>query len=191
MQSDKVVRDMFKFLNQDILKSQLIIASLYLSAYEMLIHSVVERIKEFYIRGFDGEKYIYGEDYKNDVKSLYKQDIVVASSLWLRDNGAITDDDVENIKAFKLHRNDIAHELPKYLLDSDFNVEFSYFGEMEALYKKICMWWFKEVEVSVNPEFDTVDLETLDYDMAISTAIFPMTHLVNIAQNEFTNTKAQ
>ncbi len=185
MEKNKVLKDIEKFFHDDKLKFQLITASIYLSAYEILIYSIVEKIKQFYVIGYDGEKNIYSDNYNKDVKCLYKKDIVIASALWLMNQSAISEDEVNIIKALKKHRNDIAHELPKYLTDSSFNLHFSLFEKMEMLHKKICLWWFKEIEVSINPSFDLINLNNLDYEEIISTVILPMTRIIYIVRNEY------
>lgn len=41
------------FLNPEVLRPNLIMASLYIAAFEMLKDTIVERIRDFYITGFD------------------------------------------------------------------------------------------------------------------------------------------
>lgn len=50
---EKNFRDWMKFLDADEVRFQLISASLYLTAYDLLVNSVIEKIKDFYITGFD------------------------------------------------------------------------------------------------------------------------------------------
>lgn len=42
-----------RFLNPETLRSNLIVASIFLAAYEILRQSIIERIRDFYIKGFD------------------------------------------------------------------------------------------------------------------------------------------
>ena len=49
---DKILRDWIKFLNPNEVKFQLTIASLYLTSYEFLIESIVQKTKDFYTNGF-------------------------------------------------------------------------------------------------------------------------------------------
>lgn len=181
---DKIYKDWIKFLNADEVKFNLICSSLYLTAYELLIDSFVKKTKEFFIVGFTKEEWTISKDYKSQVKALYPKDIVVASAMWLKNIDAITEEDIEKIKAFKTHRNALAHELPKVITDSDFDLNLSYFKEIRDLYKKIHLWWFKEVEFSLNPNLDNIDPESLDYDEVLSFIMMPMDYMINIVNDE-------
>lgn len=50
---DKVRTDWQNFLNPDVLRPTLIVASLYIAAYEVLKDTIIEQIKSFYTFGFD------------------------------------------------------------------------------------------------------------------------------------------
>ncbi len=55
---DDIKRSWERFLDPDSLRSNLIIASIFITAYEMLEDSIVDRIRTFFINGFneDGMK---------------------------------------------------------------------------------------------------------------------------------------
>jgi hypothetical protein len=181
---DKFYKDWLKFLDAEEVKFNLICSSLYLTAYELLIDSFVKKTKEFFITGFTKEEWTISEHYKTQVKALCPKDIVIASAMWLRNLEVITEEDVDKIKAFKMHRNSLAHDLPKIITDSDFNMNLAYFKEIRYLYKKIHLWWFKEVEFSLNPSLDNVNPESLDYDQVLSFIMMPMDYMINIVDDE-------
>jgi len=56
-----------------------------------------------------------GPEYQEHVVSLCPKDRLHASCLWFRKMGAIDDGDINTIREIRKHRNDIAHELPKYI----------------------------------------------------------------------------
>lgn len=173
-----------KFLNADEVKFQLTTASLYLTAYELLIESIVQKTKDFFTNGFKDGEWVIDDKYKTIVRALCKEDIVVASAMWLQNLNVITDKEVEKIKMYKEHRNDIAHELPKIISDSDYNIKTEHFIDIRNLYYKIQLWWFKEIELTTNPDFDEIDHDNLDYDEALSIVMLPMEYMVNIVNDE-------
>lgn len=94
-------------------------AGLILIVYEMMKQAVVTDVREFYLRGFDESGMLYDEEgYARDVKYLDRSRFR-ASAKWLVKSGAITDEQVEVLERLYVHRKDIAHELPKYLIDVD------------------------------------------------------------------------
>jgi len=165
-------------------KFQLTCASFYLAAYELLIYSIVIKTKDFYTRDLSNGKLGLSKDYKKKVKALFPQDIVVASSLWLYELNAITEAEVEKIKEYKNHRNDIAYELPKIISDSEYDVKIKYFKEVRDLYKKIQLWWILEVELPTNDSLGSIDFEKIDTDELVSLIMIPMDYLLNIVSEE-------
>jgi hypothetical protein len=110
-----------KLLNPDAVKSNLILSSLYLTAYELLKDAIIENIRGFFPFEYKDGKAVLDEQYKDQVVRVHK-DLMNASCLWLQRNGVITEGEVEEIKNIRKHRNQIAHELPKLLGDADLNL---------------------------------------------------------------------
>jgi len=78
------------FLNPEIVRPKLIVASVYIAAYEVLKSTIVQRIKSFYTLGG-----IYKEDhpkYQSEVLSRNRSP-VYASLDWLRESHAIDDNE--------------------------------------------------------------------------------------------------
>ena len=154
--------DSDKFFDQDIVKSNLTLSALYLLAYELLKDAIVVNIKRFFSFEFtDDGKAIPDEQYKNEVTRVHK-DILYASCLWLQHNGVITETEVEEIQNIRKHRNQIAHELPRLLSDTDLNLNPEYFLQIRKLLEKIEMWWIKNVDIPTNSEFDDVEVDEKD-----------------------------
>lgn len=181
---EKTYKDWIKFLSPDEVKFNLISASIYITAYDNLITTVIDKIREFYIEGFDENGYIINDDYKIQVKELYKKDVVIASLLWLENNNAITSEEVERVKVFKIHRNEIAHELTKILTDSDYRVKTEYIDEIKNILFKIHKWWFIEFEMSVNPELGDLNIEELDFNEVLLLPMLPVNYMLNIINDE-------
>jgi hypothetical protein len=91
--------------------------------------------------------------YKNEVTKVHK-DLLHASCLWLQRNGAITEDDLRKIESIRRHRNQVAHELPRLLIDGDINLNLGYFLQIRELLEKIELWWVTNVEIPTNQDFD-------------------------------------
>ena len=180
---DKVLNDWLKFLNPNEVKFQLTCASLFLTAYELLMDSVVRKTKDFFIDGYKDGENTYSSEYSK-VREFYKKDIVIASAMWLADLNAIDKNDIETIKKFKEYRNLLAHEMPKIISDTSHDVKTEYMQEMRDLYRKISLWWFVEIEATVNPDLDGVDLDKLNYDEVLSFVMLPMEYMVNIVNDE-------
>jgi hypothetical protein len=53
-----------QFLDPKILRTHLISASLYIATFEMLKASIVDRVKNYYLNGFDENGYLFSEEYK-------------------------------------------------------------------------------------------------------------------------------
>lgn len=181
---EKYYKDWMKLLDENEVKFQLITASLYLTAYDLLIDTIIRKIEEFYIDGFDENGFIISEIYKSEVKGLYKKDIVIASTKWLVNNEVINETELERIKIFKLHRNELAHELTQMIADSDANTKTEYIREIRDLYFKILKWWFIEFECQVNPDLGKLDTDTLDYDEVLMMQMLPMNFMIKIVNDE-------
>ncbi|MCJ8145335.1 hypothetical protein MKI79_00105 [Acinetobacter sp. A3.8] len=180
----KIYKDWMKFLDPEEVKFQLISASLYLTAYDLLIDCIIQKIKSFYTNGFDESGWILDTEYETQVRELYRKDIIIASLIWLEKNGVISKDDIQNVKYFKIHRNELAHELSKMISDSGKRTKTEYIGQIRDLYFKIQKWWFVEFEMTINPELSNVDPNELDYEEVLSFIMMPMNYMVDITNEE-------
>lgn len=162
-------------LNHQVTKNNLILSSLYLSAYELLKYSVIERIKGFFTFDFEEDKTVIDDQYKDEVLKLHK-DPFIASCLWLEKNGAITEAEIEQIKETRSHRNEIAHELPKVLVEG-FEVHIDCFLDIRRLLEKIDKWWIQNVDIPSNSDNDGIIIRD---DDIYSGATIIIDHLVSI-----------
>lgn len=132
----------------------LLIASSFLVGYELLHSTIVQGVKDFYCT-LDTPREI--KQYNEKMKSLHK-DRMVASCLWLQNRGAITPEEVAVLAKIREHRNLIAHELPAVLIDHEMEIDSNLFSQMVLLQRKIDLWWFAEVEMSINPDLEGVEV---------------------------------
>ena len=150
-----------KFLNPDAIKSNLILSALYLVAYELLKAAIIDNIRDFFSFEYRDGKATPDKQYEDEVIRVHK-DLLYASCLWLRRNDVITESEVEEIENIRRHRNQVAHELPKLLGDTNLNLNVGYFLRIRELLEKIEVWWVKNVDIPVNPDFDRVEVNEKD-----------------------------
>lgn len=168
-----------RFLDPEVLRPNLILASIYISAFEVLKNSIIERIHEFYISGFDENGWIISPEYKENVVSKDKN-LTYASLRWLKESYAINDDDIEKFTKIKEYRNLLAHEITKFLMEglpSDFS---DHFTDMVNLLDKIERWWIINVEIPTNPDFDGKQ-DDIDEDGILPGPILSLRMMLDIA----------
>ncbi|GAA6204446.1 hypothetical protein NBRC116600_12430 [Thalassotalea sp. SU-HH00458] len=104
------------------------------------------------------EKKINEDEYKKEVRSLAKSPLD-ATLLWFKSNGAIDDKDIEGFKKARKLRNDIAHELPLYISESDRNIDQSAYESLLEVTHKIGVWWVINFELPINPDYDGQEID--------------------------------
>lgn len=172
-----------KILQPDIVKTNLILASLYLTAYEILRESICDRIKDFFsnpTKTSTGWEFLPAAEYKNEVLNAHK-DLICASCLWLKKMSVLCEDDIKAIEAIRNHRNEIAHELPKLLSNKKSDIDTDKFLKMRELLFKIERWWIVEFEMAINEDFDTIDV---DVNQVLSGPMMLLDHLISVVTKE-------
>jgi hypothetical protein len=113
------------FLNPDVVRPTITMVSIYISAFEILKDTLINRVREFY--SFTHQ---YREDdpdiearYNTDVLILNKS-VVLASLSWLRSMQAIDNNDIATFERVKSCRNELAHELPRIVSTGSLPHEF-------------------------------------------------------------------
>jgi len=148
-----------KLLDREQLISELFATSLFVLVWELLRDSVVEQVESFFLIGFDTKGFTYSTEYKEKVLSRHRSSLE-ASLLWLRDMGAINDDDIKTVSALRKYRNKIVHELPEQLYSGKPALDVNMVGQAMGLIRKVDTWFIREVEIPTNPDIDpdSVDL---------------------------------
>lgn len=163
-----------KLLDPNQLKRSLIQTSLYLAAYETFKGSILDKLRSFYTHesyrdNKTGEiRYVVSGSYKEKVLSLYPKNEFHACCLWFVNNGAIDQNDLDEIAMIKRHRNSIAHELPKFIGSINHSVSLPNLQSLVKLVRKIDLWWLKEIEISINPDFDMERYDHIIWEEVIS-----------------------
>lgn len=174
---EKIKASWERVLHPETLKTNIITASIFSMAFEMLKSSIIEKIEGFFINGFDENGMIVSPEYKEKVLSLNRSQLY-ASLKWLQDMDAIDDEDLKKFEHIKRCRNTLAHEM---LTFTSSGVEFDVaeaFEEMISLLRKIEIWWFENFEMAIDPEAYPEDL---DVDQVIPGPVWSLQMLIDVA----------
>ncbi|WP_324680949.1 hypothetical protein [Hymenobacter sp. GOD-10R] len=147
---------MKKITDPATIKRNLMIASLFVTAFEMLKSSVEDKIKGLLceITGFDDEKgtvktkvtptyraAILDRDIPEITNKKSDFQVFYASCLWFQDSGAITEEEVKDLQAIRKHRNLITHNPVRLLVDDAVDVNLELLRKAHHMLNKIDKWW--------------------------------------------------
>ncbi|EKB11754.1 hypothetical protein [Aeromonas veronii] len=147
-----------KLTNPTKLRENLMSASVYISSYEMCRDFIISKPRDFFTDnwGINGET--LSEEYSKDVMSFGRSPLK-ASLLWFKEQGAISDTDIENFEKAIAHRNEIAHNLPKFISEPDYEVDVGIFNTMLEVTNKIGVFWVMNYELSIHPDYSVQEID--------------------------------
>lgn len=183
----KVLKDLKKITTSKIQKRNLILASLLLSAFETLKYVLVNRPNGFFRMMVDSrtKQYEVSDEFKKDLLEICKElpksehgNQFLVMSHWFKKHDGLDDPDIEILDEIRLYRNEVAHELLKFLIDSDYDVDIDFLFKIRKIVEKVDIWWIKEVELPINPDFDGIEVKDSDIQ---SGNLFILDHLLSIA----------
>ena len=87
-----------------------------------------------------------------DPKSRFR-----ASCAWLVEAGAFSSAQADALRVIRDHRNEVAHELPKILVDPDFEVRTDVLLAAAACLRSVGLFWGR-MAVDIDPQWDGKDL---------------------------------
>ncbi|MBL1193998.1 MAG: hypothetical protein D8M60_06530 [Chloroflexi bacterium] len=120
-----------------------------------------------------GEKYNTPDNY-----------LLIPCATWLKNNEAISSNEVNVIMEIRNHRNQIAHEMPKFLFDSEHNLDLELFAHVRDILSKIDLFWFR-MDIHFNPEtWEELDSTEISDNEVISTRE-AFLHLASRAVEEY------
>lgn len=155
-------------------------AGSFLCAYELIKTEIVDNVRNFFGRGFDETGLLYDEEgYRRHVLSKNPASKYQASCAWLVEMNALTAEQVVTLEDIQKHRHEIAHELPKLLIDPDFEVKTDLLEAAAKCIQDLGVFW-GSIEVSINPDFDGVEV---DHDDIRSGSSLLMAHLLETIAN--------
>ncbi len=147
-----------RFLDPDVVRPSLFIATMFITTFEILKNSIVDRTRDFYTNGWGEEGPIVGSEYKAEVAARNKS-VLYASLDWLREHEAIDDADLQRFEDLKKTRNLLAHRLFDVVTGQAESNHTDQFSLLVALLKKIEVWWVVNVEIPTNPDFADAEID--------------------------------
>ena len=147
-----------RFLDPEIVRPSLFLATMFITTFEILKDSIVDDVRNFYTNGFDEHGPTVGDEYQLKVLSKNKNPLY-ASLEWLREYDAIDDDDLVTFEKLKITRNQLAHQLFAVVTGQVESTHQAQFTALVALLRKIGVWWIVNVEIAINPDFDTQEID--------------------------------
>ena len=142
-------------LDENILKTNINFAAVFVMNYECLKEFVIEQVRDFYSEHFymDGDRIVCEESnaYKEKVRALDKN-LENASLKWFMDAEAITQEDYDRYQIIRKKRNDITHKLLKNLNEGFGEEVVQLFGDMMRIYNKLDKWWITEIEIPTSAD---------------------------------------
>jgi hypothetical protein len=94
---------------------------------------------------------------------------------------ALDDADIELVNAIRKHRNELAHDLPKFITTADADINIRLLESIYKLVTKIDRWWIREVEIPANSDFDAQ--EVIDSNIQSGNMLF-IQMMIQIATGE-------
>lgn len=168
-------------LDPETLRTTLTAASLFVLAFEMFKDQVVEHLEFLHSSGFNEEGWILDHDfYRQDVLSRHRSRLQ-ASLLWFKDNGALTDEDLVKVGELRSLRNSVVHELGDRVGTPFFLTVSQAFPELVAIFRKVEVWWIRNVEMDMDPEMAA---EAVSDDDILPGSILKLRMLVETAFGE-------
>jgi len=151
---DEVRREFDKFFNPARLRGNLLLGALYLATFEVLKSIIVDNINGFFALGSDYRdgKPTKTAEYRAALAKHEPRDGYRASCLWLQEVTAITAAEVEQLLAIRRHRNVVAHELPRVLLEAKLEVDIGLLTAARDFIHRLERWWFENYEATIDPE---------------------------------------
>lgn len=134
------------------LRSTLAFAGLFQLTHEMLKHAIVDKVRGFYVKGFDESGKLYDEDGYRKVLSLDtspgKPNKFRASTTWLVEYEAITNKQSERLDEIYHHRHELTHELADFLINIDRNPDLELFTDALTILRDIHRFW-TQIEIDI------------------------------------------
>lgn len=191
--------DNFKCLKENIideanLRESLSFAALYIALFENFISFIEDRIKKLYWSGSEiGDDGEYRDKYHSDFKTRIEKrdvdgkgnhDVLKASMLWLKDEGAINDEDYEFFLEAKQQRNLFSHELINVVFRGITEEEIKRFFDLFALYRKIDQWWIVEIDIPAMGDYVPENVDKNEVSSVITQLFSMMIDVLYCGQSE-------
>ncbi|MCC6652847.1 MAG: hypothetical protein IT348_16965 [Candidatus Eisenbacteria bacterium] len=176
---------MWEKLQHDSLRDVLLRASVFVTGFELLRHSVVlapnavaigerDEVEPHHMKftQFVDGRLVTTKEYLRHLEPFLepgkRPDYYLAGGRWLASLGVISSDEVLELLELRKYRNRLAHELQRFLLDPDVDLDLRLHSRLTALYGRIERWRVR-VDMSLYEEYAGVDLP--DHEIASGTLL--------------------
>ncbi|MBK7656430.1 MAG: hypothetical protein IPJ18_16650 [Betaproteobacteria bacterium] len=166
-----------RFLDPEVVRPSLFLATMFITTFEILKNSIVDRIRDFYLIGWSEEGNTVSPEYTAKVLSRNKS-AVYASLNWLLERQAIDDSDLVTFDQLKKTRNLLAHKLFDVVTGQAESPHESQFSALVELLRKIEVWWVVNLEIPINPDYAD---EEIDEAGVVPGAILSLQMLLQVA----------
>ena len=147
-----------RFLDPDVVKPSLFMATMFITTFEILKNSIVDRIRDFYSIGWSEEASTVSTEYESKVLARNKS-AVYASLNWLLEQQAISEEDLKTFDLLKKTRNLLAHQLFAVVTGQAESNHTEQFIVLVELLRKIEVWWVVNVEIPTNPDYSDAEID--------------------------------
>ncbi len=132
-------------------------AATLLVGWELIQPEVVDKTRDFFSFGFNPDGPVVSQEYTDRVTSRAPR-IFDASVEWLIEAGALTSEQADRLKDLRDYRNLVAHELPRFMVDVEADIDLSKLVAMRDVVASLGRFW-GQIEVDTNPDFDGRDVD--------------------------------
>ena len=163
-----------------------------MTSYEVLKIAIIEGVKDFFIYqtpiSDDDNELLssvdpnlverFRESYQNEVNEYEKAVGIniddrdklglIPSCKWLQEQGALSKEEIDEIRLIRDHRNEIAHELPALLIGEGFDIQLEHFQRIRTPIHKIDVFWARNDIMFDANTFDEIDIQDVSDDEIVS-----------------------
>ncbi len=166
-----------RFLDPEVVRPSLFLSAMFITTFEILKDSVVDRIRDFYTNEWDENGSTIGPEYQSQVLTRNKS-ALYASLDWLREHNVIDDADLKTFEILKKTRNQLAHQLFEVVTGQVESEHATQFPVLVSLLQKVEVWWVINVEIPTNPDYDG---RKVDESGVVPGAVLALQMLIEVA----------
>jgi hypothetical protein len=128
-------------------------AGMFLVGWELLKGDIEDGVRQL----FETKPGAVNPEYEREVLSRHRYRLQ-ASALWLVEQGALTQAQCHRIEELRNHRNEIAHELAKLLIDPTSDIDVKLLEEMGTMLRAVGTF-FGRITVQCDPTLGSGQVE--------------------------------
>ena len=200
-------------LDGETVRMNLMLAGLFLTAFEILKAAVIEGLKSHLVRaqelpGGDFQDLVdsLGKETASSLRDTFQQDVaryeqelgirfeqrmqtgLLPSAQHLSNSGVLTDDDCDEIRRIRDHRNEISHELPQLLIATDSGINVSFLPKVRDLVRKVDAHWARLDLLFDLQTGDEVDVGDLPDDAILSSRVLVIDRILAVVEEHLGST---